>query len=155
MSASNITVTADPDVVRLADRVILPGVGAFADCRSGLAAVEGMTEALTETAVRRARPFLGICVGMQLLAYARARARSRRRSRLDRGRRRADRACRCDPEGSAHGVEHRDGAAVAPAPARISRWEKPACTPISFIPITSGRATRQAVIADVDYGGVL
>ena len=68
LSASNITVTADPDVVRLADRVILPGVGAFADCRSGLAAVEGMTEALTETAIRRARPFLGICVGMQLLA---------------------------------------------------------------------------------------
>lgn len=68
LSASSITVTADPDVVRLADRVILPGVGAFADCRNGLAAVEGMTEALTEIALRRARPFLGICVGMQLMA---------------------------------------------------------------------------------------
>ncbi len=68
LSASSITVTADPDVVRLADRVILPGVGAFADCRSGLAAVSGMTEALNESAIRRARPFLGICVGMQLLA---------------------------------------------------------------------------------------
>ena len=68
LSASSITVTADPDVVRLADRVILPGVGAFADCRNGLEAVEGMTEALTEIALKRARPFLGICVGMQLMA---------------------------------------------------------------------------------------
>ncbi|MFT4095523.1 MAG: imidazole glycerol phosphate synthase subunit HisH [Rhodoblastus sp.] len=68
LSASSITVTADPNVVRLADRVILPGVGAFADCRNGLEAVEGMTEALTEIALRRARPFLGICVGMQLMA---------------------------------------------------------------------------------------
>jgi len=68
LSASNITVTADPDVVRSAERVVLPGVGAFADCRNGLAAVEGMIDALTEAARRRARPFLGICVGMQLLA---------------------------------------------------------------------------------------
>lgn len=68
LSASNITVTADPDIVRMADRVILPGVGAFADCRNGLEAVSGMTDALTEAALKRARPFLGICVGMQLLA---------------------------------------------------------------------------------------
>jgi len=68
LSASSITVTTDPDVVRLADRVVLPGVGAFADCRNGLAAVGGMTEALTELTQKRARPFLGICVGMQLLA---------------------------------------------------------------------------------------
>ncbi|MDE2361642.1 MAG: imidazole glycerol phosphate synthase subunit HisH [Hyphomicrobiales bacterium] len=67
-SASDITVTADPDIVRKADRIVLPGVGAFADCRSGLAAVEGMVEALDEAARQRARPFLGICVGMQLLA---------------------------------------------------------------------------------------
>jgi imidazole glycerol-phosphate synthase subunit HisH len=68
LSASSITVTADPDVVRTADRVVLPGVGAFADCRNGLLAVEGMVEALTEATLARARPFLGICVGMQLLA---------------------------------------------------------------------------------------
>lgn len=68
LSASSITVTADPDVVRGAERVVLPGVGAFADCRNGLAAVDGMIEALTEAACKRARPFLGICVGMQLLA---------------------------------------------------------------------------------------
>ena len=63
-----ILVTSDPDVVRRADRVVLPGVGAFADCRRGLDAVTGMVAALEETVRRRGRPFLGICVGMQLMA---------------------------------------------------------------------------------------
>jgi glutamine amidotransferase len=63
-----IRVTSDPDVVRAADRVVLPGVGAFADCRRGLDAVPGMLEALSETVRRKGRPFLGICVGMQLMA---------------------------------------------------------------------------------------
>jgi glutamine amidotransferase len=63
-----IVVTGDPDAVRRADRVVLPGVGAFADCRRGLDAVPGMVEALEETVRREGRPFLGICVGMQLLA---------------------------------------------------------------------------------------
>ncbi len=63
-----VLVTADVAKVAAADRVILPGVGAFADCARGLAAVEGMTETLAEFAHARARPFLGICVGMQLLA---------------------------------------------------------------------------------------
>jgi imidazole glycerol-phosphate synthase subunit HisH len=63
-----IVVTSDPDAVRAADRVVLPGVGAFADCRRGLDAVSGMVEALNETVRRQGRPFLGICVGMQLMA---------------------------------------------------------------------------------------
>src|SRR3954470_1951428 len=63
-----IAVTRDPDVVRKASRVVLPGVGAFADCRRGLDAVPGMVEALQETVIQRKRPFLGICVGMQLMA---------------------------------------------------------------------------------------
>ena len=63
-----VVVTADPDRVRAADRVVLPGVGAFGDCRRGLFAVEGMVEALQETVIAAARPFLGICVGMQLMA---------------------------------------------------------------------------------------
>jgi glutamine amidotransferase len=63
-----ILVTNDPDKVRAADRVVLPGVGAFADCRRGLDAVPGMVEALNETVRRNGRPFLGICVGMQLMA---------------------------------------------------------------------------------------
>jgi imidazole glycerol-phosphate synthase subunit HisH len=63
-----ILVTNDPDKVRLADRVVLPGVGAFADCRRGLDAVAGMVDALNEAVLEKGRPFLGICVGMQLMA---------------------------------------------------------------------------------------
>jgi glutamine amidotransferase len=66
--AQEIIVTGDPDTVRRADRVVLPGVGAFADCRRGLDAVPGMIEALRETVRQNGRPFLGICVGMQLMA---------------------------------------------------------------------------------------
>ncbi len=65
---ANVTVTADPDEVRTADRIVLPGVGAFGDCRAGLLAVEGMREALEQRVVADAVPFLGICVGMQLMA---------------------------------------------------------------------------------------
>jgi len=63
-----IVVTRDPQAVASADRVVLPGVGAFADCRRGLDAVDGMVGALEEAVRRRGRPFFGICVGMQLLA---------------------------------------------------------------------------------------
>jgi imidazole glycerol-phosphate synthase subunit HisH len=63
-----ILVTRDPQVVRRAERVVLPGVGAFADCRRGLLAIDGMVEAMTEAVEKRGTPFLGICVGMQLLA---------------------------------------------------------------------------------------
>jgi glutamine amidotransferase len=66
--AAAIVVTADPDVVRAAERIVLPGVGAFADCKRGLAAVPGMIEAMTDAVIARGRPFLGICVGMQLMA---------------------------------------------------------------------------------------
>jgi glutamine amidotransferase len=66
--AEPIVVTSDPDDVRRADRVVLPGVGAFADCRRGLDAVPGMVAALEESVRERGRPFLGICVGMQLMA---------------------------------------------------------------------------------------
>jgi imidazole glycerol-phosphate synthase subunit HisH len=66
--AEPIVVTSDPEQVRRADRVVLPGVGAFADCRRGLDAIDGMVEALEESVRRRGRPFLGICVGMQLMA---------------------------------------------------------------------------------------
>jgi glutamine amidotransferase len=63
-----VEVTADAERVRRADRVVLPGQGAFADCMRGLSAVPGMVEAIEEAALRRAVPFLGICVGMQLMA---------------------------------------------------------------------------------------
>ena len=63
-----ITVTSDPREVAAADRIVLPGVGAFADCRRGLDAVPGMVDALTRSVRQDGRPFLGICVGMQLMA---------------------------------------------------------------------------------------
>ena len=66
--AADLAVTADPDVVAKADRIVLPGVGAFAACMSGLAAVDGMVAALEQRVLRDAAPFLGICVGMQLMA---------------------------------------------------------------------------------------
>jgi len=66
--AAEIKVTSVPEVIAGADRVVLPGVGAFADCRRGLAAVSGLEQALNESVMARARPFLGICVGMQLMA---------------------------------------------------------------------------------------
>ena len=63
-----IVVTSDPDAVAHADRIVLPGVGAFADCRRGLDAVPGMVEAMTEAVRQKGKPFFGICVGMQLMA---------------------------------------------------------------------------------------
>ena len=63
-----VVVTRDPDTVYRADRIVLPGVGAFADCRRGLDSVNGMLEAMTEAVRHKARPFFGICVGMQLMA---------------------------------------------------------------------------------------
>ncbi len=63
-----IVVTRDPEVVFRADRIVLPGVGAFADCRRGLDAIPGMVEALEQRVRRDGVPFLGICVGMQLMA---------------------------------------------------------------------------------------
>jgi len=67
-STQPVVVTSDPETVRTADRVVLPGVGAFADCRRGLDRLPGMVDAMTEAVRRRGKPFLGICVGMQLMA---------------------------------------------------------------------------------------
>ena len=63
-----VVVSSDASAVEAADRVVLPGVGAFADCKRGLEALPGMGEALSRTVLERGRPFLGICVGMQLMA---------------------------------------------------------------------------------------
>jgi glutamine amidotransferase len=65
---ADIIVTADPAVVAKADRLVLPGVGAFAACMNALAARDGLVEAMTEAVIGRGAPFLGVCVGMQLLA---------------------------------------------------------------------------------------
>jgi glutamine amidotransferase len=66
--AAEIDLTADAERVRSADRIVLPGVGAYADCRAGLDAVPGMVAAIEEVVTERGRPFLGICVGMQLMS---------------------------------------------------------------------------------------
>jgi glutamine amidotransferase len=68
--ACSIIVTSEPEVVRSADRIVLPGVGAFADCMSGLLGIAGMADTLSESVQQRGKPFLGICVGMQLMADA-------------------------------------------------------------------------------------
>jgi imidazole glycerol-phosphate synthase subunit HisH len=65
---ATITLSADADHVAKADRVVLPGVGAYADCRAGLDAIDGMDAALRHAVEDKARPFLGICVGMQLMS---------------------------------------------------------------------------------------
>ncbi len=113
-----VVVTDDPEKVRAADRVVLPGVGAFADCRRGLDAVPGMVAALNETVRQNGRPFLGICVGMQLMA--------------ERGREyevveglgwipgEVDRIApkRSGAEDPAHGLEHAERAPPSPAARR-------------------------------------
>jgi glutamine amidotransferase len=67
-TGARIAVTSDPEAVRAAERIVLPGVGAYADCWEGLTRVPGMLEALTESVLAEKKPFLGICVGMQLLS---------------------------------------------------------------------------------------
>ncbi|HER27693.1 MAG TPA: imidazole glycerol phosphate synthase subunit HisH [Rhodospirillales bacterium] len=64
----DVVVTADADVVRRASHIVLPGVGAFADCRAGLHGLDGMVEALSEAVIEKGTPFFGVCVGMQLMA---------------------------------------------------------------------------------------
>jgi len=66
--ALKVEVTSDPDALRKAERLVLPGVGAFKDCRNGLIAVPGLWQTLQDEVINRAKPFLGICVGMQLMA---------------------------------------------------------------------------------------
>ena len=66
--SARVIVTSDPDAVRKADRIVLPGVGAFADCKRGLDALGGMVATLDEAVIKGGKPFLGICVGMQLMA---------------------------------------------------------------------------------------
>lgn len=65
---AEVELVSDPERVRTADRIVLPGVGAYADCRAGLDAVPGLFEAINEVAIAKGRPFFGICVGMQLMS---------------------------------------------------------------------------------------
>ena len=138
--------------VARADRVVLPGVGAFADCRRGLDAVSGMVDALKTSVRERGRPFLGICVGMQLMA--------------ERGREyevveglgwipgEVDRIAPSDPqlEDSAHGLEH---ARRAPAASAARRHRGRAAGPARLFRalVPSERGERSDLVAEADYGG--
>ncbi|PZF77442.1 imidazole glycerol phosphate synthase subunit HisH [Aestuariivirga litoralis] len=66
--ATAVHVTSDPELLRRAERLVLPGVGAFKDCRNGLMAVPGLWQTLQDEVTAKGKPFLGICVGMQLMA---------------------------------------------------------------------------------------
>jgi len=66
--SADVHVTGKPDDIARADRIVLPGVGAFADCKAGLEAVDGLHDALNDAVLTKGRPFLGICVGMQLMS---------------------------------------------------------------------------------------
>ena len=85
-----VKVTSDPEFVARAEHIVLPGVGAFADCRRGLDAVPGMVDALEDAVRKRGRPFLGICVYGIWDGDVGPRIRDGRRPRLDRRRCRAD-----------------------------------------------------------------
>ena len=143
---------ASRDVAR-ADHIVLPGVGAFADCRRGLDAVAGMVEALEEAVRARGRPFLGICVGMQLMAARGLEYEVDRGPRLDR------RRCRA-----------RSGQAIRLLKIPHMGWNtlrrlrphpllagiepaKAACTPISSIRSSFSRPTPTTSSRPTDYGG--
>ena len=133
-----IAVTADPAVAAKAERIVLPGVGAFADCMAGLKALPGMIEALSEAVLVRGIPFLGICVGMQLLAEV--------------GREFGDHpglgwikgdVVRMAPSNPALKIPHmgwNELSFVRPHP--LFAGLEPGHTPISCIPISSVRPTR-------------
>ena len=120
-----------------ADRVVLPGVGAFADCRRGLDAVDGMVEALEEAVHQKGRPFFGICVGMQLLAEPGPRIRSDGGTGLDRRRSGSHHAGRSAVEDSAYGLEYAQRDAAAQAGRRPRALGPTAVTPISCTPTHS------------------
>ena len=133
--------------------MVLPGVGAFADCRRGLDAVPGMVEALEETVRGKGRPFLGICVGMQLMAE-----RGREYEVTDglgwiRRRGRQHRAGRSGAENPAHGLEHAQRRARRTRCSTASRSGPTGCTPISCTPISFKPADRADLVAQADYGG--
>ena len=121
-SGHDVVVSGDPRVVERAERIVLPGVGAFADCRAGLYAVAGMVEILQREAVER-QAVLGICVGMQWMATRGVEYGTH--LGLDQGRR-AHHARRPPPQDPAHGLER---SSTWPRPIRCSRASRRATMP--------------------------
>ena len=112
-TGQTIIVTSDPQAIRDAERIVLPGVGAFADCRRGLAAIPGMVETLEEMVIARGRPFLGICVGMQLMASRGLEHATTEGLGWIPGDVTAIRPSDPRLEDSAHGMEHSEGRAAS------------------------------------------
>ncbi len=139
--------------MRSADRIVLPGVGAYADCAAGLHAVSGMWEAVEETAIAKARPFLGICVGMQLMSERGLEKVVTKGFGWIKGDVKeitpADPQLKI-PQIGWNTIEHQTPASAV---RRHRNRRDRACTPISCIPITSMRRTRKTCVAVADYGG--
>ena len=146
-----IVVTADPDQVTKADRVVLPGVGAFADCRRGLDAIPGMIDALDASVRKNGRPFFGICVGMQLMAQA-----GREFESVDGLGWIGGEVVAIQPTDSALKIPHMGWNELLPCAAHPVLAGLPAGTHAYFVHGYHFRPAHSAdLIADVDYGGRL
>ena len=148
-----VKVTSDPEDVLAAGHVVLPGVGAFADCRRGLDAVPGMVEALTRGGAEAGKPFLGICVGAQLLATRGLEYETTEGLGWIPGDvapiRPTDPALKIP----AHGLEHARGEARPPRSRRDpNRARRPARLFRPFLPDLRGRS-RATSSPTADYGG--
>jgi glutamine amidotransferase len=146
-----ILVTSRPEEVALAERIVLPGVGAFADCRRGLAAVPGLEAALTEAVIGRGRPFLGICVGMQLMADC-----GREFETVDGLGWVAGEVVAIERADPALKIPHMGWNEILPRAAHPVLAGLPAGTHVYFVHGYHFRPAASAdLIADVDYGGPL
>ncbi len=149
---ARVEVTPVPERVRRADRIVLPGVGAFGDCRRGLAALDGMIETLEECVISACRPFLGICVGMQLMATM----------GLEHGRHPglgwiAGEVVAIDRENQQLWIPHKgwNELTIAGPPHPVLRGLTDGTHVYFSHSYTFWTEERDAVLADVDYGGPL
>ena len=148
-----VNVTARPEDVLAADHIVLPGVGAFADCRRGLDGVSGMVEAMDEAVRQRGRPFLGICVGAQLMATRGLEHEVVAGLNWIAGDVAADQATRSGAEDSAYGLEHpRRAAQPSASGRREDRRERAARLFRPLLSIVRGRRPSD-LVATADYGG--
>jgi glutamine amidotransferase len=150
-AADNILVTSRPEEIALAERIVLPGVGAFADCRRGLAAVPGLEDALVEAVLGRGRPFLGICVGMQLMAE-----RGREFETVEGLGWIAGEVVAIDPADPSLKIPHMGWNELSPRAAHPVLDGLPAGTHGYFVHSFELRPARAAdLLAETDYGGPL
>lgn len=146
-----IRVSADPDLVARADRIVLPGVGAFADCKAGLEAAPGLKEALVQRVERDGAPFLGVCVGMQLMAQAGVEFGRHEGLGWITGEVRA-----LTPADPALKIPHMGWNALSPArhPIAVAAWGEGATPEVYFVhSYALTGAKPEQVIQTCDYGG--